>query len=83
MKIIFIAFVFFFRGGFSIRLDAQREELRRQYFDYLGIFKKREQPSSFETFLENLSRISYRKCDNFIDKTSDEVLTYTNCSDKE
>lgn len=68
---------------FCFRLDAQREELRRQYIDYLYIFKKNERGNSFEMFLENLSRVSSRQCDYFIDKTSDEFLTYTDCVTKQ
>jgi hypothetical protein len=63
----------------SAPLDIQRDELRRQYIDYLRIFKKNERGNSFEMFLENLGRISNRECDLFVDKTTDESLTYTNC----
>jgi hypothetical protein len=63
----------------SAPLDIQRDELRRQYIDYLRIFKKNERGNSFEMFLENLGRISNRECDYFVDKTTDESLTYTNC----
>ena len=66
----------------SAPLDIQRDELRRQYLDYLKIFKKNERGNSFEMFLENLSRISNRKCNYFVDKTTDETLTYTDCENK-
>jgi hypothetical protein len=59
--------------------QAQVNELRRQYFNYLQIFKKVERPFSFDIFLENLSRIAHRQCDYFIDKSSDEELTYVEC----
>jgi hypothetical protein len=60
--------------------QAQVNELRRQYFDYLRIFNKVEKPFSFDMFLENLSRIAHRQCDYFIDKTTDEELTYVECT---
>ena len=59
----------------------QRDEIRRQYDDYLRIFKKQEHPDSFNLFLENLGRIQSRDCDRFLTKNSDVELTYIKCQD--
>ena len=59
--------------------NAQVNELRRQYLNYLQIFHKVETTRSYDIFLENLSRIAHRQCDYFIDRTSDEELTYVDC----
>ena len=59
----------------------QEDEMRRQYQDYLRIFKKQEQPDSFNLFLENLGRIQERDCDRFLTKNSDVELTYIKCQD--
>ena len=59
----------------------QEDEMRRQYQDYLRIFKKQEQPDSFNLFLENLGRIQRRDCDRFLTKNSDVELTYIKCQE--
>jgi hypothetical protein len=64
------------------REDHQQNEIRRQYMDYLRIFKKQERPNSYTMFLENLSRISNRDCDRHVDRYSDEELTFIDCEDK-
>ena len=58
---------------------AQMDELRRQYQDYLKIFGKKETTNSYNMFLENLSRITNRKCDLHVDRYTDEKLTYVEC----
>jgi hypothetical protein len=60
----------------------QLQELRRQYAGYREVFNKVEKPQSFEMFVENLNRIANRRCDYFVDKTSDEELTHTDCFNK-
>lgn len=60
----------------------QLQELRRQYQGYMEVFNKVERPYSFEMFVENLNRIADRRCDYFVDKTSDEELTHTDCLHK-
>jgi hypothetical protein len=62
--------------------DHQQNEIRRQYMDYLRIFKKQERPNSYTMFLENLSRISNRECDRYVDRYTDEEVTFINCEDK-
>lgn len=67
----------------SSKLDAQRNEIRRQYENYLKIFNKNEKPNSYEMFMENLSRISFRDCDRFVNRFTDEELTFFDCETKE
>ena len=67
----------------SSKLDAQRNEIRRQYEDYLRIFNKNEKPNSYEMFMENLSRIMSRDCDRFVNRFTDEELTFFDCETKE
>jgi len=67
----------------SSKLDAQRNEIRRQYEDYLRLFNKQEKPNSYAMFMENLSRISFRDCDRFVDRYTDEELTFVDCDKKE
>jgi hypothetical protein len=67
----------------SSRLDAQRNEIRRQYEDYLRLFNKQENPNSYAMFMENLSRISFRDCDRFVDRYTDEELTFVDCEKRE
>jgi hypothetical protein len=67
----------------SSKLDAQRNEIRRQYETYLEIFNKNEKPNSYEMFMENLSRISFRDCDRFVNRFTDEELTFFDCETKE
>lgn len=67
----------------SSKLDAQRNEIRRQYEDYLRLFNKEENPNSYAMFMENLSRISFRDCDRFVNRYTDEELTFVNCEERE
>ena len=67
----------------SSKLDAQRNEIRRQYEDYLRLFNKQEKPNSYAMFMENLSRISFRDCDRFVDRYTDEELTFVDCEERE
>ena len=68
---------------FSSKLDAQRNEIRRQYEDYLKLFNKKEKPNSYAMFMENLSRISSRDCDRFVNRYTDEDLTFLDCEERE
>ena len=44
---------------------TNQQELRRQYADFLNIFKKDEIPLGFETFIQNLNTIEdYNKQNN-------------------
>jgi hypothetical protein len=44
---------------------TNQQELRRQYSDFLNIFKKDETPLGFETFIQNLNTIEdYNKQNN-------------------
>lgn len=44
---------------------TNQQELRRQYADFLNIFKKDETPLGFETFVQNLNTIEdYNKQNN-------------------
>jgi hypothetical protein len=67
----------------SSKLDAQRNEIRRQYEDYLRLFNKQEKPNSYAMFMENLSRISFRDCDRFVNRYTDEELTFVDCEERE
>lgn len=81
---IFIALIIVLATSvISSKLDAQRDEIRRQYEDYLRIFNKKEKPNSYEMFMENLSRISSRDCDYFVNRFTDEELTFYDCDTKE
>ena len=67
----------------SSKLDVQRNEIRRQYEDYLRLFNKQEKPNSYAMFMENLSRISFRDCDRFVNRYTDEELTFVDCEERE
>lgn len=67
----------------SSKLDVQRIEIRRQYEDYLRLFNKQEKPNSYVMFMENLSRISSRDCDRFVNRYTDEDLTFVDCKERE
>lgn len=67
----------------SSKLDIQRNEIRRQYDDYLRLFNKQEKPNSYAMFMENLSRISFRDCDRFVNRYTDEELTFVDCEERE
>ena len=67
----------------SSKLDVQRNEIRRQYDDYLRLFNKQEKPNSYAMFMENLSRISFRDCDRFVNRYTDEELTFVDCEERE
>lgn len=67
----------------SSKLDVQRNEIRRQYEDYLRLFNKQEKPHSYAMFMENLSRISFRDCDRFVNRYTDEELTFVDCEERE
>ena len=69
--------------GLSTRLEDQQSEMRRQYADYLRLFKKQEKPNSYEMFLENLSRISSRECQRYVNRDTDEILTFIECELKD
>ena len=74
--LISILILNFFTGSTSYLTD--NKELRRQYEDYLHIFKKRENPRSFEYFVESLQRIEQynsdfgtNKCKMYLTQHSD------------
>jgi hypothetical protein len=74
--LISILILNFFTGSSSYLTD--NKELRRQYEDYLNIFKKSETPRSFEYFVESLQRIEQynsdfgtNKCKMYLTQHSD------------
>ena len=50
LKFLIILCSFVFSGAHL----TDNNELRRQYDNFLQIFKKQETPSSFQTFVQNL-----------------------------
>jgi hypothetical protein len=66
---------------------SDNRELKRQYNDYLHIFKKPEIPSGFETFVQNLNTIEVNNqqnngCKMYLTQHSDtfkNVYIYNTC----
>ena len=61
---------------FGFRKESFHNELRRQYDDYLKIFKKVETPRSFDNFVYNLNTI-----ENFNQENNDCRMYLTQHSD--
>ena len=70
---------------------SDNQELRRQYNNYIHLFKKRETPSGFETFIQNLNTIEVNNqqnngCKMYLTQHSDtfeNTYIYNTCENTE
>ncbi len=87
-KQIILSTLFIISSGYL----SDNQELRRQYNNYLSLFLKREPPSGFETFVQNLNTIevynqnSNGECKMYLTQYSDTFenkYIYNSCDEED